>query len=208
MGLLAVALAAALLGAGATATVAPAQVRQTAAEPKSITVAGEAETTATPDVAYVTVGVQTQSATAAEATGENSRLMTAVLNTLRGRGVRPQDLRTSGLYVMPQYERNRTEVVGYEASNNVTVTVNEVERAGELLDAALGAGANRVAGLRFDIRDTAGLRQQVLADAARSARARADALAAGLGLRVVGVSSVQEEAGYFARPAVAGWSLP
>ena len=119
--------------------------------------------------------------------------------------MRPQDLRTSGLYVMPQYERNRTEVVGYEASNNVTVTVNEVERAGELLDAALGAGANRVAGLRFDIRDTAGLRQQVLADAARSARARADALAAGLGLRVVGVSSVQEEAGYFARPAVAAF---
>jgi len=135
--------------------------------------------------------------------------------------VRPQDIRTSGLTVTPRYAPPPNpvgpgpasvpqpalpygagspyqpgEIIGYQASNNVTITVSEVDRASELLDAALGAGANQVGGLTFRIRDTTGLHQQALADAAQSARARADALAASLGLRVVGIQSVQEEAGY------------
>jgi uncharacterized protein YggE len=78
--------------------------------------------------------------------------------------------------------------------------VNEVDRAGDLLDAALGAGANRIGGLRFGIRDTTALRQQALAEAAQSARARADALAATLGVRVVGIHSIAEEGVMVPRP--------
>jgi uncharacterized protein YggE len=85
-------------------------------------------------------------------------------------------------------------LTGYLATNNVTVTVNQVERAGELLDAALGAGANRIGGVRFGLRDPSALRQQALAEAVQAARAKAETLAAELGLRVVGVSTVTEEA--------------
>jgi uncharacterized protein YggE len=174
---------------------AAAQAPASAAGPPTVSVVGEGEATGAPDVAYVSVGVQTQSSTAADATGENSRLMTAVLSALRARGVASADLQTSGLVVAPQFNRDRpNEVVGYQATNNVTVTVNQVERAGELLDAALAAGANRIGGLRFGIRDVSALREQALGQAAASARVRADAIAAGLGLRVVGVSSATEEA--------------
>jgi uncharacterized protein YggE len=160
----------------------------------TITVMGEGSASGSPDVAYVTVGVQTQGPTATEATAENSRRMTAVLDALRALGVASQDLQTSGLSVTPQYSApNRQEIIGYQATNQVVVTVNVVDQAGPLLDAALAAGANRVGGLRFGIRDTGLLRQQALAEATRQARAKADALAAGLGLRVVGVSSVAEE---------------
>ncbi len=213
-----IALLAVAVGASALATTAPAQMVQPTPGPRTLTVSGEGTASAAPDVAYVSVGVQTQGKTAVEATGENSRLMTRVLAALQARGVRPQDLRTSGLTVTPRYApppaspgppsppqpylpgyngpSQPGEIIGYEASNNVTVTVSEVDRASELLDAALGAGANRVGGLTFRIRDTNALRQQALADAAQAARARADALAASLGLRVVGINSVQEDPSY------------
>jgi uncharacterized protein YggE len=217
--LFAIALFAVALGASALATTAPAQIAQPTPGPRTLTVTGDGTASAAPDVAYISVGVQTQGKTAVEATSENSRLMASVLAALQARGVRPQDLRTSGLTVMPRYAppppatpgppgppqpylpgyggpSQPGEIIGYEASNHVTVTVSEVDRASELLDAALGAGANRVGGLTFRIRDTNGLRQQALADAAQAARARADALAASLGLRVVGINSVQEEPTY------------
>jgi uncharacterized protein YggE len=194
---LVVALGVGMAPAGGAAPAAAHPLDQERPLANTITVAGEGEATAPPDVAYVTVGVQTQASTAAAATAENSRLMAAVLDALRGRGITSADLQTSGLTVSPQYaqgrDATRQEIVGYQALNNVTVTVNEVGRAGELLDAALAAGANRIGGLRFGIRDTSTLRRQALGEAAQSARARAEALAASLGLRVVGVSSVVEE---------------
>ncbi len=189
------ALLAVAIGVLATAGKAPAQVPPATPTARTIAVAGEGEASATPDVAYVSVGVQTEGATAAEATDDNSRTLAAVLDAMRALGVGTTDLRTSGLSVLARFDTNRTtQVVGYTATNYVTVTVADVDRAGELLDAALRAGANRVSGVRFDIRDPSALRQQALTDAARSARARADAIAAGLGLHVVGVRNVQEEA--------------
>ena len=181
--------------AAATALAAAPAAAQSPPQPtNTISVGGEGEASGAPDVAYVTVGVQTQARTAAEATRENNERMAAVLDALRARGVRSQDLQTSGLNVTPQYERDRPGVVtGYQVMNNVTVTVNVVDQAGDLLDVALGAGANRVGGLRFGIRDVGALRAQALAEAVRSARARAEALAGEMGLRLVGVATVAEE---------------
>ena len=169
----------------------PAAAQADAPNQRAITVNGEGEASAAPDVAYVTVGVQTQSATAAAAVAENSRRMAAVLDAMRARGLGSRDLQTSGLSVSPQLDREQ-QLTGYQAVNNVIITVNEVDRAGELLDAALAAGGNRIGGLRFGIRDSAALHEQALADAVRVARARADALAGAMGLRIVGVASVAE----------------
>jgi uncharacterized protein len=176
-----------------SAAIAPSVAAQQvdAASQSTITVSGEGEASAAPDVAYVTVGVQIQSATAATAVAETSRRMAAILDAMRARGLASPDLQTTGLSVTPQYDRDQ-QVTGYQATNSVTITVNQVDRAGELLDAALAAGANRVGGLRFAIRDTTALHYRALADAARVARSRADALAASLGLRVVGVASATE----------------
>jgi uncharacterized protein len=191
-----------LLAAGYAAPSATASPSgQLSLTEQTITVGGDGEASAAPDVAYVSVGVQTQAVTAAEATAENSRRMTAILDALRARGLGPRDLQTSGLNVTPQFQRDRPDVVtGYQATNNVTVTVNDIERAGEMLDASLAAGANRVGGLRFGIRDTAPLRQQALDEAARTARARAEVLAASLGVRIVGIGSVAEEGVVVPRP--------
>lgn len=205
--------AAALVGvlSGSANATHAAPLTQTSPLPNTITVAGEGEATAQPDVAYVSVGVVTQAPTAAQATADNARLLNSVLDALRGRGVESRDLQTSGLSVSPQYAQGRSErpdIIGYQAINNVTVTVNDVARAGELLDAALGAGANRVGGLRFSIRDTAALRQQALAQAVAAARTNAEAIAASLGLPLSGVSTVVEESVNVPTPRAVAFSAP
>jgi uncharacterized protein len=198
---LAGALAVGALVASGWAPASAGPIGQVSVADRTITVSGEGEATAQPDVAYVSIGVQTQGQTAAEASAENSRRMTAVLEVLRARGLGSRELQTSGLNVTPQFQRDRPDqVTGYQATNNLTATVNDVERAGELLDAALGAGANRIGGLRFGIRDTAALRQQALAEATQTARGRADVLAGSLGLRIIGVHSVAEEGVVVPRP--------
>ncbi|HLI27795.1 MAG TPA: SIMPL domain-containing protein [Chloroflexota bacterium] len=190
-------LPAVLLGlVGWPGAVVAAPERQQTPAPGTIVVVGEGEATAPPDVAYVTVGVVTQAPTAAQATADNARLLAAVLDALRARGVGDRDLQTSGLSVQPIYAQGRAErqdITGYQATNNVTVTVNDLARAGELLDAALAAGANRVGGVRFAIRDTTLLHQQALTNAVQAARAQAEAIAGGLGLRLAAVHSVLEE---------------
>jgi len=185
---------------GAFVTTAAAQTD--ASNQSTITVTGEGEASAPPDVAYVTVGVQIQDATAAAAVAENSRRLTAVLDAMRARGLSSRDLQTSGLSVSPQLDREQ-QITGYQATNSVTITVNDVNQAGDLLDAALAAGANRVGGLHFGIRDTAALHEQALADAANVARSRAEALAGSLGLRIVGVQSVTENTATTPQPRAA-----
>jgi uncharacterized protein len=189
--LFAVALGALMLAGLSSALAPPVAAQSDTPNEHVITTNGDGEASAPPDVAYVTVGVQTQNATAAAAVADNSRRMTAVLDAMRGRGLASRDLQTSGLSVSPQFDREQ-QITGYQATNNVTITVNEVDKAGELLDAALAAGANRIGGLRFGLRDTDALHQRALADAVQVARARAEALAAAMGLRLIGVASVSE----------------
>jgi uncharacterized protein YggE len=205
----------AAVGAITVTRTAAAQAGLPAASPSTITVVGEGEARGTPDVAYVTVGVQTRGGSAIEASEENSRRMSAVLETLRARGIAPQDIRTSGLSVNLEYQPmppvpagprmpsaavpgpGRTEPAAYQASNTVTVTVQQVAQAGALLDAALAASANQIGGLHFGIKDPTALRQQAIEQATDAARTKAEQLGAKLGLRLVGISSVVEESGAF-----------
>jgi uncharacterized protein YggE len=190
-----IALVAVALGASVLASTAPAQVAPAPPTPKSLTISGDAEIAAVPDVAYVGIGIQTRGQTPAEATQANSRLARAVLDALRAEGVQTPDLKTTGLSTRPLYNADSPQrpppIVGYEAIYDLTVRAYEADRAGRLIETALAAGANRVGGLRLGARDPAALEQQALAGAGRNARAKADALAEGLGLRVVTVSNVQ-----------------
>jgi uncharacterized protein YggE len=199
------------LGGVAVARTAAAQAGLPPASPSTITVVGEGDATGAPDVAYITVGVQTRGPTAVQASDENARRMSALLEMLRSRGVPQQDIQTSGLSVSPDYGPIAPQPVpmpgnapmavpgpertGDQASNTVTVTVQQVDRAGALLDAALGSGGNQVGGIRFGLRDSAALKQQALEQATQAARTKAEQLSSKMGLRLVGISSVAEESG-------------
>lgn len=160
------ALAGALLAAAPTARAQEAPFSAT-----TLAVTADGEVRAAPDIAVLNVGVTSQGATAAEAVAAMRGQMSATTAALKGAGVAAADVQTSGLSLNPQYDEgpNRPRrLTGYEASNQVTVTVREVGRTGAVLDAALDRGANTVNGVSFDLAD-----RTPAEDAARRAAVKA-----------------------------------
>lgn len=169
--------------------------------PAGIVVAGDGDAVGAPDVAYVNLGVQTDGQSARQAMDANSTAMAATIDAVKRAGIAENDIRTTGISLTPVMSQPRPgdqappAVVGYRAANSVVVTVENVTRVGDVLDAAVSAGANTAGGVRFAIKDENALRQRALQAAGQAARAKADAIAGSLGLRVTGVQSVVEESG-------------
>lgn len=160
--------------------------------PSTITVLGEGRVDATPDVGWLTVGVQTMAPTAQEAHQQNAEQMNQVVTSLRGLEVGERDLRTSGLSLSPVFTRPG-EITGYRAQNNLTITVRDLSRAGELFDAAVAAGANTGGSVSFGLADPSAVRHQALAAAIADARAQAEAVARAASLHVRGIRTITEE---------------
>ncbi|MDO9527058.1 MAG: SIMPL domain-containing protein [Gemmobacter sp.] len=153
-----------------------------------MTVTGEGRVDSAPDMAVITLGVATEAQTAAAALSENSTRLAAVLDRLRASGIADRDLQTSGLNLGPQmeYAEGRApRIIGYAASNNLTVRVRDLSALGGVLDTAVSDGANTFNGLTFGLSDPMpaldGARTAAVADARRKAQMIADAAGVRLG---------------------------
>jgi uncharacterized protein YggE len=106
------------------------------------------------------------------------------------------EIRTSGYSLTPNFRYARDggqpTLTGYTASNAVEIVTSDLANLGKVIDAGTQAGANNVRGLEFQLKDEAPVRAQALAEAARKARAGAEAMAAALGLKIVRVLSAEE----------------
>lgn len=178
-------LVATLLATGfALARSLPAQAQPERAPPRSVTVTGHGEARGRPDQASIVLGVQTEAPTAQAALDENSRLVRQVLTRLGEAGVPQRDIQTAQLSVQPVYSEPRPEaegerrLVGYRVSNQVVVTVRQLDRLGPLLDAAVRSGANQVLGLSFELSDEGPLKDRARTAAMAEARRAAEQLAA------------------------------
>lgn len=159
-----------------------------------ITVTARGEVAATPDRARVQLGVETRAKTAALAAQENARKQGAVLKAIQGLGIKAAQITTMGYSVAPMQhwddKLQRAVVDGYEVRNIVQVETDVVEQAGTIIDAALGAGANRVAGLDFLLRDPSAAQDRALEEAVKSARRQAEVAARAAGGSVAGVLEI------------------
>lgn len=148
-----------------------------------------------PDRARLAFAVETEAEGAREAGEANARLMDAVIRALRGTGVPELRIESTGYSLAPRYAPRRADepqrIAGYTARNTVQVITDDVETVGRLVDAALAAGANRVAGMSFEIRDPEPHRQEALRRAVATARGEAEAIANALGLRLGAPVTVQ-----------------
>lgn len=181
-------------------------------ETPRIVVSGDGEVRAEPDIATVTVGVSQPGATSGEAMDAVNRSLAAVIASVRAVGVESRDIQTSGLSLQPVYRtQQRTEqtpeIIGYRASNGLTVTVRVLAQAGPVLDAAVAAGANSIGGVRFGIADTDSLKRQALAAATRDAESKARAVATAAGVGIAGILSITESSVSVPRPVAEGLSL-
>ena len=166
-----------------------------APQPPTITVNGEATIAAEPDQAQIDIGVTTQARTAPEASKENAERSARVLAEVKKFLGKGDDARTSGYALNPQYrypKDGKPEIVGYVANNMVRIKTARVDDVGKLIDAAMQAGANNINRLLFTLKDEEAIRLEALRQASAKARAKAEAIAASLGLRVVRISAVNE----------------
>ena len=166
------------------------------AMPRVISVTGDGRVAAAPDMATVRIGVRREARQAADAMRASSEAMRAVLASLDGAGIEARDIQTSGLGLSPRYARSDgsapPRVVGYVASNDLTVRVRELEALGGILDLLIRDGANALNGVFFGIAETGPLEDQARASAVGDARAKAETLAEAAGVPLGAVLSISE----------------
>jgi uncharacterized protein YggE len=172
---------------------------------RGITVVGVGKASGAPDVAQVTIGVDTQAPSVQKAVDDNKTQMNALLSTLKGLGIADKDLQTNNYSVYteqkpaPDGASSAAQLV-YHVSNQVQVTVRDINQLGDVLDKAVAAGANNIYGVSFSVEDTARLEADARAKAVADAKSRAESMAQLNGLQlgeVVNVSEVIDNSGIF-----------
>lgn len=180
--------AAILLGVTAsacTATAGPVGAQDTPREPlRTIDVTGTATVLRAPDRATVHLAVETLAPTAREARAGNAATMTTVLDAVERLGIDPTAVRTVAVSLSPRYRRGpdveEPTITGYHAANRVEIGVG-VDSVGQVVDAAIDAGANRVTGIQFELSDPEAAYHTALERATARARRDAETIAAALG---------------------------
>jgi hypothetical protein len=159
---------------------APALAQNAASEP-FITVNGTGVVSVPADRASISFAVETQAKTAQLAAEENATLMDAVIRALRATAVEGLRIETHGYSLGPIYSRQQPNepprIEEYRASNNVRVHIGDLDQVGAVLDAGIGAGANRIASLAFEASDMEAARLDAVEQAVMRARAEAEAAA-------------------------------
>ena len=195
--LTALSLAAALAGASAAQAQAGSDA-DAAFRATTLSISAAGEVKAAPDQASITLGVQTTQPTAAAAMAENARRMSDVVAALRRQGLSGKDIQTSGINLSAQYDYQPNvapKLIGYQASNQVTITVSDLARLGPTLDAVTAAGANEIQGIGFQLKDPQGPEDAARLQAVRALQAKAELYARASGYRIGRLANLSEGGG-------------
>ena len=207
-------LVAMVFAAGCTAATAPTVALEsgglTAAQPsgitaqvgtaaqRGITVVGVGTANGTPDVAHITVGVETQGTSVQQAVDDNKTKMTALLSALKALNIADKDIQTTNYSVysqsdsVPSPASSDNGSLTYHVSNQVDVVVRDVSKLGDVLDKVVAAGANNIYGVNFSVDDPSKLQADARTKAFADAKARAQSLAQLAGVSLGDVVSVSE----------------
>ena len=163
---------------------------------KLVTVTGEATVAVAPDTAVIRIGVSSQEKTAREASEANAKQMTAVLAAIKGNGIAERDIQTSRLSLQPQYDPNKAgtaHLTGFQATNQVTVRIRDIDKLPALLDRAIAAGANEMSGIEFVVSEQSKLLDRARDDAVADAHRKAELYARAAGAKLGHVVAITEE---------------
>jgi uncharacterized protein YggE len=162
-----------------------------------IVVIGEGSVSAVPDYAQTIGGVTTQGKSVQEATAANSKIMAAITAALVDAGVAQKDIQTSRFWVQPQYNTSSpAKISGYEVSNQVTVKIRDLNKAGDIIERIVGAGATNVGNIQFQHNDPSKLLDQAREAAVADAKRKAEVYAKASGVTLGRVAWLTEDAGY------------
>ena len=169
-----------------------------AAEGATLTVQGSGAVSMEADRARIYIGVRVQEKEVAAAQAAVNSRLEAIIAAMTELGVDMKDIYTNSISIYPQYDYSREDeaIVGYWANNTICVTTADVANAGAYIDAAFDAGANTLDTVEFFASDTQPASEQAMALAVEDAARKAQVLAAAAGMKLDGISSIREEAGF------------
>jgi len=166
-----------------------------------INVSGAGTINVNPDVAYISLGVNTKGTDPKAALEENNRIIAAVISAVREKDVAEKDIRTTDFNIYPDYnygyDKYEEQVRGYTVSNNVSIVIRNIAAVGDVLGAAANAGANAYSGVQFGLLDNSAAYNEALELALKNAIGKAEAIAGALGKRLGSPSSVTETINYY-----------
>jgi len=169
---------------------------------KTISLTGYGSASAQANEATLTVGVQTEGPDASGAVEENARSMVAVINSIKELGFSDDELKTVSYGVSPIYDNDWNRVTGYRVVNMIQVEISNLDLVGDVIDAASGAGANRINGVSFGLSEDVAenLKLDAYREALNDAATKAEVIAETLAIELTGVYSVSENVYYPIRP--------
>jgi len=196
-------LAALLLGAVPASAGAQAPVSVQAISGTRLEISATGEATRVPDVAIITAGVVTRAASARAALAQNAARMDRVRAALKSAGIADRDIQTSNISLNPEYryvQDKAPQLIGYSASNQLSVRFRDIAKSGDILDALVAEGANSINGPNLTIDKPEEALDEARTKAVGVGRARAELYARALGMRVVRLVSVSESGGGYPVP--------
>jgi uncharacterized protein YggE len=163
--------------------------------PPVIVTTGEAVSKVTPDRAWITVSAESRSRSPREAQKLNAAAMTGVMQQLKTAGLQADAIRTTSVDLQPEFDfaNGRQTLRGYVARNSIEIRVDTLSQLGEIIDAAVAAGATSLGGIRFDLKDQAAAEREALRRAIADARARAEAAASAAGVTIDRVVRIEDQ---------------
>jgi hypothetical protein len=162
---------------------------------RSITVTGQGSVRTVPDRAQLSLGVSTDAKTAAGALRQNAADISKVIAAVKGQGIPAADIQTEQVSLSLRYGQDSQSIVGYSASNSVSVVVRALAKVGGVIDAAVDAGANQVSGPNLVRSDQNALYRRAMRAAIANARAKARTIAKAAGLKLRRITEVIESGG-------------
>ena len=161
-------------------------------------VTGLGQTDVKPDRAEVTLAVVSSGKSLGELQDQNSRTVNRVVDSLLELGLSRHQIETTGYNAWPQYaygdrgDKQPPEIIGYQIRNQITITLDDLQSIGRIVDTSLKAGANEVQNIAYSLKDYNSIQAQALSQACTNANIKANAIARALGIKVGAIVSVKE----------------
>ncbi len=188
-----------LLAVILTSAGASAQTADSTKQMAVLNVGGQGQVSVSPDRATIRFGVAEVAQSAALAQQSVNRIMNGIMREMEQLGIEARQIQTQRVQLYPiqeMGERNRKpRITGYRAANSVRVTLDNIDRVGDVLDAATKVGGNEIQGIDFSLRDDSDARAQALRLAVSEAQKKASVMARALRVQLLGVLEVTESGG-------------
>lgn len=155
----------------------------------------------TADTARIVLGVRESCDDVRAAQGTVNEKINAICDALIAAGISQKNIGTENLYIYANYDYTQTPevIVGYTATNTISITTDEIDRVGEYIDIAFGAGANTLDNVQFTAQDTESAQQEALQLAVQNALEKANVIATAADMTIDEIESIEEsvESSYY-----------